>query len=45
MMVINGKLVFLGDATVNVYPDSETLAEIAVEVAKVAREGLEFLRK
>ena len=37
MMVINGKLVFLGDATVNVYPDSETLAEIAVEVAKVAR--------
>ncbi len=37
MMVIKGKLIFLGDATVNVYPDSETLADIAVQVAKVAK--------
>ena len=36
MMVIKGKLIFLGDATVNVYPDSEALADIAVQVAKVA---------
>ena len=37
MMVIKGKLIFLGDATVNVYPDSEILADIAVQVAKVAK--------
>ena len=37
MMVVKGRLIFLGDATVNVYPDSKTLADIAVQTAKVAR--------
>ncbi len=37
MMSIKGKLMFLADATVNVYPDSRTLAEIAVQTAVVAR--------
>ena len=37
MVTIKGKLLFLADATVNVYPDSRTLAEIAVQTAKVAR--------
>ena len=42
MMVVKGRLIFLGDATVNVYPDSKTLADIAVQTAKVARRfGLE----
>ena len=37
MVTIKGKVLFLADATVNVYPDSRTLAEIAVQTAKVAR--------
>ena len=37
MMVVKGRLIFLGDATVNVYPDSKTLADIAVQTAKVAK--------
>jgi malate dehydrogenase (oxaloacetate-decarboxylating)(NADP+) len=37
MMTVNGKLMFIGDATINIYPDSRTLAEIAVQTAKVAR--------
>ena len=37
MMTINGQLMFIGDATINIYPDSRTLAEIAVQTAKVAR--------
>ena len=37
MVTIKGKILFLADATVNVYPDSRTLAEIAVQTAKVAR--------
>ena len=37
MMNVKGKTIFLADATVNVYPDSRTLAEIAVQTAKVAR--------
>lgn len=37
MMSVKGKLMFLADATVNVYPDSRTLAEIAVQTAVVAR--------
>ena len=37
MMSVKGKLIFLADATVNVYPDSRTLAEIAVQTAKIAR--------
>jgi len=37
MMNIKGRTIFLADATVNVYPDSRTLAEIAVQTAKVAR--------
>lgn len=36
-MNIKGRTIFLADATVNVYPDSRTLAEIAVQTAKVAR--------
>lgn len=37
MMNIKGRTIFLADATVNVYPDSRTLAEIAVQTARVAR--------
>ena len=37
MMAIKGKLLFIGDATVNVYPNERTLAEIAVQTARVAR--------
>jgi len=37
MMTVKGRVIFLADATVNVYPDSRTLAEIAVQTAKVAR--------
>jgi malate dehydrogenase (oxaloacetate-decarboxylating)(NADP+) len=37
MMNIKGRTIFLADATVNVYPDERTLAEIAVQTAKVAR--------
>ena len=37
MMNIKGRTILLADATVNVYPDSRTLAEIAVQTAKVAR--------
>lgn len=37
MMAVKGKLLFIGDATVNVYPDERTLAEIAVQTARVAR--------
>ena len=37
MMNIKGKTIFLADATVNVYPDERTLAEVAVQTAKVAR--------
>jgi len=37
MMTVNGQLMFIADATINIYPDSRTLAEIAVQTAKVAR--------
>ena len=37
MMAVKGKLLFIGDATVNVYPDERTLAEIAVQTARVAK--------
>jgi len=37
MMTVNGQLMFIGDATINIYPDSRTLAEIAIRTAKVAR--------
>ncbi len=37
MMSVKGRLMFLADATVNVYPDSRTLAEIAVQTAVIAR--------
>jgi len=37
MMTVNGKLMFLADATVNIYPDARTLAEIAVQTSKVAK--------
>ena len=36
-MTIKGQLLFIGDATINIYPDSQTLAEIAIETAKMAR--------
>jgi len=38
MMTVKGRVIFLADATVNIYPDSRTLAEIAVQTAKVARQ-------
>jgi malate dehydrogenase (oxaloacetate-decarboxylating)(NADP+) len=37
MMTVNGQLLFIGDATINIYPDARTLAEIAIQTAKVAR--------
>jgi malate dehydrogenase (oxaloacetate-decarboxylating)(NADP+) len=37
MMTIKGQLMFIGDATINIYPDARTLAEIAVQTAKVAK--------
>ena len=37
MMTVNGELLFIGDATINIYPDPRTLAEIAIQTAKVAR--------
>ena len=37
MMTVNGQLMFIADATINIYPDPRTLAEIAVQTAKVAR--------
>tara|TARA_B100000959_G_scaffold286251_1_gene364094 strand:+ start:972 stop:3254 length:2283 start_codon:yes stop_codon:yes gene_type:complete len=37
MMTVNNKLMFIGDATINIYPDARTLAEIAIQSAKVAR--------
>ena len=38
MMTVKGRVIFLADATVNIYPDSRTLAEIAVQTAQVARQ-------
>ena len=37
MVNVKGRTIFLADATVNVYPDSPTLAEIAVQTSKIAR--------
>ncbi|MBI87684.1 MAG: NADP-dependent malic enzyme [Euryarchaeota archaeon] len=37
MMTVNGQLMFIGDATINIYPDARTLAEVAIQTAKVAR--------
>jgi len=37
MMTVGNKLMFIGDATINIYPDARTLAEIAIQTAKVAR--------
>ena len=37
MMTIKGQMMFIGDATINIYPDARTLAEIAVQTARVAR--------
>jgi malate dehydrogenase (oxaloacetate-decarboxylating)(NADP+) len=37
MMTVNGQLLFIGDATINIYPDARTLAEIAIQTSKVAR--------
>ncbi len=36
MMTVNGELMFIADATINIYPDPRTLAEIAVQTARVA---------
>ena len=39
---VAGRLIILADATVNIYPDQRTLAEIAVQTSRVARRfGLE----
>ncbi len=37
MMTVKNRVMFIGDATVNRYPDEQTLAEIAVQTASVAR--------
>ena len=37
MMVSKGKTVFIGDTSVNEYPSSEELADIAISSARVAR--------
>ena len=37
MMTVNGQLMFIGDATINIYPDARTLAEIAIQTANVAK--------
>ena len=37
MMTVNGQLMFIADATINIYPDARTLAEIALQTARVAR--------
>ena len=37
MVNVNGRTIFIADATVNVYPDSPTLAEIAIQTSKIAR--------
>ena len=37
MVNVKGRTIFIADATVNVYPDSPTLAEIAVQTSKIAR--------
>ena len=37
MMTIKGQLMFISDATINIYPDARTLAEIAVQTSRVAR--------
>ncbi len=37
MMTVNGQLLFIGDATINIYPDARTLAEIAIQTSKVER--------
>ncbi len=37
MMTIKGNLMFIGDATINIYPDARTLAEIAIQTARVAK--------
>ena len=37
MVNVKGKTIFLADATVNVYPDSPTLAEIAIQTSRIAR--------
>lgn len=37
MMAVQGKLLFIGDATVNIYPDARTLAETAIQTARVAK--------
>ena len=37
MLVSKGKTVFIGDTSVNEYPSSEELADIAISSARVAR--------
>ena len=37
MMVVGRRVMFIADATVNIYPDARTLAEITVQTAAVAR--------
>ena len=37
MMTVKNRVMFIADATVNRYPDEQTLAQIAVQTASVAR--------
>ena len=37
VMLCNGKRLFFGDCTVNIDPDAETLAQIAINTARIAR--------
>jgi len=37
MVTVKGQVYFIGDATINIYPDAATLAEIAIQTAKIAR--------
>ncbi len=40
MLLTKGRVMFISDATVNIYPDARTLAEIAIQTSRVARHFL-----
>jgi len=37
MVTVKGQVFFIGDATINIYPDAQTLAQIAIQTANIAR--------
>ena len=37
MVTVKGQVYFIGDATINIYPSSNTLAKIAMQTANIAR--------